>query len=71
MISMICSRNLTDPNVMKGFYHLITHPPSPTPDLLEPSPCFWRPARPPPTPSCPPLPLPQLRLPACVYLCAA
>lgn len=21
MISMICSRNLTDPNVMKGFYH--------------------------------------------------
>lgn len=28
MISMICSRNLTDPNVMKGFYHLNTptHP---------------------------------------------
>ncbi|XP_075939467.1 small G protein signaling modulator 2-like [Anarhichas minor] len=24
MISMICSRNLTDPNVMKGFYHLNT-----------------------------------------------
>lgn len=26
MISMICSRNLTDPNVMKGFYHKC-HPP--------------------------------------------
>lgn len=36
MISMICSRNLTDPNVIKGFYHLITHPPSPTPYFLKP-----------------------------------
>lgn len=36
MISMICSRNLTDPNIIKGFYHLITHPPSPTPYFLKP-----------------------------------
>lgn len=29
MISMICSRNLTDPNVMKGFYHLNNTPTPP------------------------------------------
>ncbi|XP_014833939.1 PREDICTED: small G protein signaling modulator 2-like isoform X2 [Poecilia mexicana] len=41
MISMICSRNLTDPNVLKGFYHLNTPPnllPHPHPlDLTQAS----------------------------------
>lgn len=56
MISMICSRNLTDPNAIKGFYHLITHPPSPTPYFLKPHLCI------PPPPS-------FVCLLVCVYLC--
>lgn len=36
MISMICSRNLTDPNVMKGFYHLNTPTRPCCPTLTKP-----------------------------------
>lgn len=52
MISMICSRNLTDPNVMKGFYHLNT-PTQPycPPPTRETSPGFRRPS---PLPTPPP-----------------
>lgn len=61
MISMICSRNLTDPNIIKGFYHLITHPPSPTPYFLKPHlasgiPPASRSVVPPPGPPDPPSP---------------
>lgn len=55
MISMICSRNLTDPNVMKGFYHLNTPPPP------ETSPSFRCPA-----PSPPPSISPALSACVCV-----
>lgn len=73
MISMICSRNLTDPNVMKGFYHLNTPTQPHRPPLPRPHSGFRRPSLP-PTPSCPlrPSPVPppthltQLRLPVCV-----
>lgn len=44
MISMICSRNLTDPNVLKGFYHLYTpiksHCPIPTPEISPQLPMY-------------------------------
>lgn len=60
MISMICSRNLTDPNVMKGFYHLNT----PTQPYCPPH--SWDLTRlqtslSPPNPTSP-----QLHLPVCV-----
>lgn len=67
---MICSRNLTDPNIIKGFYHLITHPPSPTPDFLKPHLASGIPPAshsvvPPPGPSHPPTP----RF-VCLFVCA-
>lgn len=43
MISMICSRNLTDPNVMKGFYHEC-HPHPTHSLLLSPSLAFGMPS---------------------------
>ena len=62
MISMICSRNLTDPNVMKGFYHLNT-PTQPhcPPSTRETSPRLQT-SLSPPNPTSPP----RLHLPVCV-----
>ena len=72
MISMICSRNLTDPNVMKGFYHLNTPIQSHRPSTPETSPQLQMslPASPPPLLSPPFLPtsLHQLCPPVCVLL---
>lgn len=73
MISMICSRNLTDPNVMKGFYHLNTptqpyrpHPPRPHPSLRCPSPPPTTQPDTPYQPLLPPLPRPPPASSACM-----
>lgn len=60
MISMICSRNLTDPNVMKGFYHLNTPPHRPSLPPLAITPSQVLPPLFPPTPPA---------LCACVLMC--